>query len=217
MSDDSTTDAPSDEDSTTGADSRSDAEAPMTNFPVPDVEDLPEDLRERIEEETEKAGFTPNVFRAYGYKPSHFRPFFQYHDALVEDTPLDREEVEMIVVTVSGVNDCLYCVVAHGALCRFYSERPKLADQLATNHRAADLSERRRAMLDFAVKLTEEPGRVTGADLDELREVGFMDEEIWDIGSVTAFFNLSNRMSTMADMRPNEEFYTFARGMEGEE
>jgi uncharacterized peroxidase-related enzyme len=193
---------------------RSDAEEPMTNFPVPDTEDLPEDLQERIAEETEKAGFTPNVFRAYSYKPSHFRPFFQYHDALVEDTPLDREEVEMIVVTVSGVNDCLYCVVAHGALCRFYSERPKLADQLATNHRAADLSERRRAMLDFAVKLTEEPGRVTEADLDALREVGFTDEEIWDVGSVTAFFNLSNRMSTMADMRPNEEFYTFAREME---
>src|SRR6056297_1958191 len=189
-------------------------EEPMTAFPVPSVEDLPEDLRERIEAETDRAGFTPNVFRAFGYKPSHFRPFFEYHDALVEDTPLDREEVEMIVVTVSGVNDCLYCVVAHGALCRFYSERPKLADQLATNHRAADLSERRRAMLDFAVKLTEEPGRVTEADLEALREVGLTDEEIWDVGSVTAFFNLSNRMSTLADMRPNGEFYTFARGME---
>ena len=187
---------------------------PMTRFPVPDVEDLPEDLRERIEEETERAGFTPNVFSAFGYKPSHFRPFFAYHDALVEDMPLDREEVEMIVVTVSGVNDCLYCVVAHGALCRFYSERPKLADQLATNHRAADLSARRRAMLDFAVKLTEEPGRVTGDDLETLREAGLSDEEIWDVGSVTAFFNLSNRMATMADMRPNDEFYAFAREME---
>ncbi|MFC7081717.1 peroxidase-related enzyme [Halorussus caseinilyticus] len=187
---------------------------PMTNFPVPDIEDLPEDLRERIEEETERAGFTPNVFRAFGYKPSHFRPFFQYHDALVEDTPLDREEVEMIVVTVSGVNDCLYCVVAHGALCRFYSERPKLADQLATNHRAADLSERRRAMLDFAVKLTEKPGRVTDDDLAALRDAGLSDEEIWDVGSVTAFFNLSNRMASMADMRPNDEFYDFAREME---
>lgn len=186
---------------------------PMTNFPVPDVEDLPEDLQERIEEETERAGFTPNVFSAFGYKPSHFRAFFQYHDALVEDTPLDREEVEMIIVTVSGINDCLYCVVAHGALCRFYSERPKLADQLATNHRAADLSERRRAMLDFAAKLTEEPARVTQDDLEELREVGLSDEEIWDVGSVTAFFNLSNRMAVMADMRPNDEFYTFAREM----
>jgi uncharacterized peroxidase-related enzyme len=190
------------------------SDEPMTNFPVPDAADLPEDLRERIEEETERAGFTPNVFRAFGYKPSHFRPFFQYHDALVEDTPLDREEVEMIVVTVSGVNDCLYCVVAHGALCRFYSERPKLADQLATNHRAADLSARRRAMLDFAVTLTEQPGRVTEADLDELREAGLSDEEIWDVGSVTAFFNLSNRMASMADMRPNDEFYDFAREME---
>jgi len=183
----------------------------MTAFPVPSVEDLPEDLRERIEAETDRAGFTPNVFRAFGYKPSHFRPFFEYHDALVEDTPLDREEVEMIVVTVSGVNDCLYCVVAHGALCRFYSQRPKLADQLATNHRAADLSARRRAMLDFAVKLTEEPGRVTRDDVAALREAGLSDEESWDVGSVTAFFNLSNRMATMADMRPNDEFYDFAR------
>ncbi len=201
--DDSATDAPASDDSAT--------DGAMTNFPVPAVEDLPEDLRERIAEETERAGFTPNVFRAFGYKPSHFRPFFQYHDALVEDTPLDREEVEMIVVTVSGVNDCLYCVVAHGALCRFYSQRPKLADQLATNHRAADLSARRRAMLDFAVKLTEEPGRVTRDDVAALREAGLSDEEIWDVGSVTAFFNLSNRMATMADMRPNDEFYDFAR------
>jgi len=212
MTDEESTTEDATDDQQSGGETASDE--PMTNFPVPDVEDLPEDLQERIAEETEQAGFTPNVFRAYGYKPSHFRPFFQYHDALVEDTPLDREEVEMIVVTVSGVNDCLYCVVAHGALCRFYSERPKLADQLATNHRAADLSERRRAMLDFAVKLTEEPGRVTEADLEALREVGMTDEEIWDVGSVTSFFNLSNRMSTLADMRPNEEFYTFARGME---
>ena len=187
------------------------SDEPMTNFPVPDEDDLPEDLRERIEEETERAGFTPNVFRAYGYKPSHFRPFFQYHDALVEDTPLDREEVEMIVVTVSGVNDCLYCVVAHGALCRFYSDRPKLADQLATNHRAADLSERRRAMLDFAVKLTESPARVSEDDVEALEDRGFSREAVWDVGAVTSFFNLSNRMAHLADMRPNEEFYTLGR------
>jgi len=211
MADESTSSdtAADDADDPTADDSATDD--PMRNFPVPAVEDLPEDLRERIAEETERAGFTPNVFRAFGYKPSHFRPFFEYHDALVEDTPLDREEVEMIVVTVSGVNDCLYCVVAHGALCRFYSQRPKLADQLATNHRAADLSARRRAMLDFAVKLTEEPGRVTRDDVAALREAGLSDEESWDVGSVTAFFNLSNRMATMADMRPNDEFYDFAR------
>ena len=155
-------------------------EPAMGNFPVPDVKDLPEDLRERIEEETERAGFTPNVFPAMAYKPSHFRPFFEYHDALVEDTALDRDEVEMLVVTVSGVNDCLYCVVAHGALLRIYSGDPHLAEQLATNHRSADLSERHRAMLDFAVKLTEEPGTVEEEDLERLREVGFSQEAIWE-------------------------------------
>ncbi|MFC7154571.1 peroxidase-related enzyme [Halomarina halobia] len=190
---------------------------PMRNFPVPDREELPEDLRERIEEETERAGFTPNVFSAFAYKPSHFRAFFAYHDALVEDTALERDEIEMIVVTVSGVNDCLYCVVAHGALVRIYANDPKLADQLATNHRSADLSPRHRAMLDFAVKLTESPDEVEEADLDRLREHGFSDEAIWDIGSVTAYYNLSNRLATMADMRPNEEFYELGRTLSREE
>ncbi len=187
------------------------ADEAMGRFPVPDVDELPEDLRARIEEETERAGFTPNVFLAYGYRPSHFRAFFAYYDALVEDTELTREELEMIVVTVSGVNDCLYCVVAHGALLRLYADAPKLADQLATNHRSADLSERHRAMLDFAVQLTEEPGTVDAASAQALEEAGFSRRAVWDIASVTAFFNLSNRMSTVADMRPNEEFYTLGR------
>lgn len=186
-------------------------EPAMTEFPVPDVEELPDDLRERIEEEADRAGFTPNVFLAYAYKPAHFRPFFAYYDALVEETDLSRAEVEMLVVTTSGVNDCLYCVVAHGALTRIYSERPKLADQLATNPRSADLSERHEAMVELAVKLTEAPGRVTTTDVNTLREVGFSDEEIWDVGSVIAFFNLSNRMATLADMRPNAEFYSMGR------
>ncbi|MFC3478755.1 peroxidase-related enzyme [Halobacterium litoreum] len=184
----------------------------MRRFPVPDESDLPDDLRERIEDETERAGFTPNVFAAYAYKPSHFRPFFDYYDALVEDTPLAREEVEMIVVAVSGANDCLYCVVAHGALTRIYAEAPKLADQLATNHRVADVSEEHRAMLDFAVKLTESPAEVTEDDVQALYDAGFSQEAVWDIGSVAAFFNLSNRMATLADMRPNDEFYTLGRG-----
>lgn len=180
---------------------------PMRNFPVPDYDELPEDLRERIDEETENAGFTPNVFSAFGYKPSHFRAFVAYHDALVEDTALEREEIEMIVVTVSGVNDCLYCVVAHGALVRVYAEAPKLADQLATNHRSADLAPNHRAMLDFAVKLTESPETVERADLAQLRNQGFSEEAIWDIASVVSFYNLSNRMASVADMRPNDEFY----------
>ena len=183
----------------------------MGRFPVPDVEEVPEDVRDRIETETEEAGFTPNVFPAFAYRPSQFRAFFAYHDALTDETPLQREEVEMLVVTVSGVNDCLYCVVAHGALLRIFADAPKLADQLATNHRTADLSEPHREMLDFAVKLTESPGRVDDEDLEALRDVGFSEKEIWDVAAVVALFNLSNRMATVADMRPNEEFYEMAR------
>jgi uncharacterized peroxidase-related enzyme len=187
-------------------------EEAMGRFPVPDREDLPDDLRARIDEETERAGFTPNVFPAFAYKPSHFRAFFAYHDALTEETTLEREEIEMLIVTVSGVNDCLYCVVAHGALLRIFAEAPKLADQLATNHRSADLSEQHRAMLDFAVKLTEDPGRVDDADVKALIEAGFSTEEIWDVGSVVSVFNLSTRLATLADIRPNDEFYTMGRG-----
>ncbi|PSP50116.1 alkylhydroperoxidase [Halobacteriales archaeon QH_7_69_31] len=183
----------------------------MGRFPVPDVEEVPEDVRERIETETDEAGFTPNVFPAFAYRPSHFRAFFAYHDALTDETPLEREEVEMLVVTVSGVNDCLYCVVAHGALLRIFADAPTLADKLATNHRTADLSAAHREMLDFAVKLTETPGRVDETDVDRLRDAGFTSEEVWDIASVVSLFNLSNRMATVADMRPNEEFYKIAR------
>ncbi len=184
---------------------------PMHEFPVPDIENLPEDVRARIEAETEDAGFTPNVFPAFAYRPSHFRAFFAYHDALVENTALEREEIEMIVVAVSGANDCYYCIVAHGALLRIYGDDPFLADQLAANHRAADLSERHRAMLDVAVKLTESVGEVDSSDVERLREVGFSEKAIWDIASVTAYYNLSNRMANFADMRPNEEFHTIGR------
>lgn len=187
------------------------AEDAMGRFPDPEIEELPPDLRERIDEETERAGFTPNVFLAYGFRPSHFRAFFAYYDALVEDTELTRTEIEMLVVTVSGVNDCLYCVVAHGALLRLYADDPHLADQLATNHRSAPLDERHRTMLDFAVQLTEAPGTVDDDAVSALEDAGFSRRAVWDIASVVAFFNLSNRMSTVADMRPNEEFYTLGR------
>ncbi len=183
----------------------------MTRFEVPDFEELPADLQERIGEETEEAGFTPNVFSAFAYKPSHFRAFFDYHDALVDDTTLDREEVEMLVVAVSGRNHCYYCNVAHGALLRIYSGNPELADQLVANYRQADVSEKRMTMLDVAVTLTEHPDRVTEADLERLAEVGYSPEEMWDIAAVTAFFNLSNRMAMFADMRPNAEFHTMGR------
>ncbi|WP_411963149.1 peroxidase-related enzyme [Haloferax sp. YSMS24] len=183
----------------------------MTRFPVPDLDELPDDLRERIEDETERAGFTPNVFAGFAYKPSHWRAFFDYHDALVDDTDLERHEVEMIIVAVSGVNHCYYCNVAHGALLRIYAKDPLLADQLVANYRSADISEKHKTMLDVAVKLTERPVEVGDDDLQRLRDVGFSEEEVWDIGAVTAFFNLSNRMAMFADMRPNEEFHTLGR------
>ncbi|PSQ49062.1 alkylhydroperoxidase [Halobacteriales archaeon SW_7_65_23] len=186
----------------------------MTRFPVPDVESLPEDLQERIAEEEERAGFVPNVFLAYAYRPRQFRAFFEYYDAIVEESPLAREEIEMVIVAVSGANDCLYCVVAHGALCRIYAEDPHLAEQLATNHRTADISEAHRAMCDVAVKLTERSAEVEADDIERLREHGFSEGEIWDIASLTSLFNLSNRMAHFADMRPNEEFYELGRGAE---
>jgi uncharacterized peroxidase-related enzyme len=187
------------------------AEPAMTRFPVPDHDDLPEDVRERIDEEAERAGFRPNVMSAMAYRPAQFRAFFDYHDALVDESALEREEIEMIVLAVSGANDCLYCVVAHGALLRIYADHPHLAEQLATNHRTADINEAHRAMCDLAVQLTEDPATVAESDLELLREHGFSDEAIWDIGAVASLFNLSNRMAHLADMRPNEEFYRLGR------
>ena len=186
-------------------------EPAMTRFPVPDESDLPEDVREHIEAETERSGFTPNVMSAMAYRPAQYRAFFDYYDALVEEGALEREEVEMIIVAVSGANDCLYCVVAHGALLRIYAQDPHLAEQLATNHRTANVSEAHRAMCDLAVKLTEAPATVEEEDLERLREHGFSDEAIWDVGAVAGLFNLSNRMAHLADMRPNEEFYQLGR------
>ena len=179
----------------------------MRRFAVPSLDTLPEDVRDRIEIETEDAGFTPNVFLAFAYRPSHFRAFFEYYDALIEDSELTRDEIEMIVVATSAANDCYYCNVAHGALVRLYSGDQLLADQLVSNYRLADISDRHMAMLEFAVKLTERPGSVTDDDLDALEAAGFSRRAIWDIGSVTAFFNLSNRMAHLADMRPNAEFH----------
>jgi uncharacterized peroxidase-related enzyme len=183
----------------------------MRRFPVPDLDELPDDVRERIAAETERAGFTPNVFRAFAYRPAQFRAFFDYYDAIVEESPLTREEMELVVVAVSGANDCLYCVVAHGALLRIYAEDPQLAEQVATDYRSADIGPEHRAICAFAVKLTEEPAAVGEADIQRLREHGFSLGEIWDVGSLAALFNLSNRMAHLADMRPNEEFYVMGR------
>jgi len=189
-------------------------EPAMTRFPVPDSEDLPADVADRIERERERSGFVPNIFRALSYRPSHFRPFFAYWEALVEESTLARAEIEMIVVTVSGINDCYYNRVAHGALLRVYGDDPELADQLFTDYRSADLGDEHRLLLDFAVTLTESPGAITDADIDRLREAGFDDRTVWDVGSLTAYLNLTNRLENVADIRPNREFHGMGRDTE---
>jgi uncharacterized peroxidase-related enzyme len=186
----------------------------ISHFPLPDtLEQLPDDLRERILAVQEKAGFVPNVFLMLAHRPDEFRAFFAYHDALMEreSDSLTPSEKEMIVVATSAVNQCTYCVVAHGALLRIFSNNPLLGDQVAIHHRNADLSARERAMLDAAVKLTREPQAFGEADIAVLLAHGFTREDVWDIGAITAFFALSNRMAHLSAMRPNDEFYGMGR------
>jgi uncharacterized peroxidase-related enzyme len=180
---------------------------------VPELKDLPEDQRERILAVQAKAGFVPNVFLALAHRPAEWRAFVAYHDALlVKDTgSLTKGEREMIIVATSAANHCLYCVVAHGAILRVYEKQPLLADQVAVNHRKADLSPRQHAMLDFALKVCESSHTVGDADFAALHGHGFSDEDIWDIGAITAFFGLSNRMANLMSMRPNDEFYLLGR------
>ncbi len=184
----------------------------ISAFPVPAVDDLPDDLRARINEVAAKTGFVPNVFLALAHRPAELRAFIAYHDAVMErDDGLSRAEREMIVVATSAANDCPYCVVAHGAILRIRAKDPLIADQVAVNHRKADLPPRHRAMLDFAVLLATRPGEVGEAERERLRSAGFDDDEIWDIGAVTALFALANRMAHVTDLRPNAEFYAMGR------
>ncbi len=186
---------------------------PISRWPVPALKDLPADIRERIEQVQEKAGFVPNVFLALAHRPAEFRAFMAYHDALlVKDTgSLTKGEREMIIVATSGANNCLYCVVAHGAILRVYEKKPLIADQVAVNHRKADITPRQRAMLDFALKVTRASHEIGEADFDALRPHGFDDEDIWDIAGISAFFGLSNRMANLMSLRPNDEFYLMGR------
>ncbi len=188
------------------------ADKRISRFPVPELNDLPDDIRERILAVQEKSGFVPNVFLALAHRPDEFRAFFAYHDALMDkDEGLTPGEREMIVVATSGLNQCIYCVVAHGAILRIREKDPFLADQVATNYRKADVTDRQKAMLDFAAKVSLKAQDVNDADFEQLREHGFSDEEIWDIGAITAFFALSNRMANVTTMRPNNEFYLLGR------
>lgn len=181
-------------------------------YPVPELSDLPADVRDTMLKVQEKAGFIPNVFLTLAHRPDEFRAFFAYHDALMlRDSGLTKAEREMIVVATSGVNHCLYCVVAHGAILRIYAKNPQIADQVAVDFRKADITDRQKAMLEFAVKLARQPESVTTDDHAALRAHGFGDEDIWDIGAITAFFALSNRMAHLIGMRPNDEFYLMGR------
>ncbi|EYS88471.1 alkylhydroperoxidase [Cupriavidus sp. SK-4] len=190
----------------------SDTAFPISRYPIPALTDLPDDIRARILEVQEKAGFVPNVFLALAHRPDEFRAFFAYHDALMlKEGGLTKGEREMIVVATSGANQCLYCVVAHGAILRIYEKKPLVADQVAVNYLKADIPPRQRAMLDFAMKVCKASHEVGDADFAALREHGFSEEDAWDIAAITAFFGLSNRMANTVSMRPNDEFYLMGR------
>lgn len=185
---------------------------PISRYPVPELKDLPEDMRTRILEVQEKAGFVPNVFLALAHRPAEWRAFMAYHDALLlKEGGLSKGDREMIIVATSAANHCLYCVVAHGAILRIYEKKPLVADQVAVNHRKAEIPPRQRAMLDFAMKVCSASHEVEEADFAALREHGFSDEDAWDIAAITAFFGLSNRMANVTGMRPNDEFYLMGR------
>jgi uncharacterized peroxidase-related enzyme len=182
-------------------------------YPLTALKDLPEDIKAKVLEVQEKAGFVPNVFFALARRPAEWRAFFAYHDALMlkEEGALTKGDREMIVTTTSAANKCLYCVVAHGALLRIYEKEPLVADQVAVNYRKADISPRQRAMLDFAMKVCLHSDEIGEEDFPTLHAHGFSDEDIWDIAAITAFFGLSNRMASFSNMIPNPEFYLMGR------
>ena len=187
-------------------------EHPISRFRVPDPSDLPDDLRVAIEAVRERTGFVPNVFLALANRPEELRAFMAYHDALMERTGgLTKAEREMIVVATSAVNDCQYCVVAHGAILRIRAKDPRVADQIAINYRKADITDRQRAMLDFAIKVALDSRSVGDADFETLRGHGFDDDDIWDMVAITGLFGMSNRMANALSLRPNDEFYAMGR------
>ncbi len=185
----------------------------VTRFPLTEVADVPEDIRESILAVQEKSGFVPNVFLLLARRPAELRAFFAYHDAIMgrEESSLTKGEREMIITSISAVNRCTYCVVAHGALLRIFERNPLVADQVAVNHRTADIPPRQRAMLDFAHKVNVASQEIEDADFTALHAHGFDDEDAWDIASITAFFGLSNRLASTTRLMPNPEFYLMGR------
>lgn len=184
----------------------------ISRFPVPMLDQMPDDIRDKILAVQEKAGFVPNVFLTFAHRPDEFRAFFAYHDALLlRESGLSKGEKEMIIVATSGANGCLYCVVAHGAILRIYEKAPMIADQLATNYLKADITSKQKAMLGFAMKVCNASYAIGEDDFAALREHGWTDEDAWDIAGITALFGLSNRMANVTSMRPNDEFYMMGR------
>ena len=189
---------------------------PISRYPAPELPDLPQDIRERIEAVQEKSGFVPNIFLALARRSDEFRAFFAYHDALMEKPGgLSKAEREMIVVATSGVNNCQYCVVAHGAILRVRAKNPLIADQVAVNYRKADLAPRHKAMLDFALKVAERSHAVDDKDYEELKSHGFSDDDAWDVAAIAAMFAMSNRLANAFSIRPNDEFYLMGRETRG--
>ena len=187
-------------------------ELPISRFSIPNIQTLPEDIKTRILSVQEKSGFVPNIFLALAHRPAEFRAFFAYHDALMEkESGLSKGEREMIIVATSGLNQCIYCVVAHGAILRVRERNPIISDQIATNYRKANISERQRIMLGFAAKVAQNSYEIDENDITNLLEQGFSEDDVWDIGAIVALFALSNRMANMAGIRPNDEFYTMGR------
>ena len=188
------------------------SEKSISRFPVPELNSVPEDIRKKILNVQEKSGFVPNVFLALANRPAEFRAFFAYHDALMEkEGGLTKGEREMIVVATSSHNQCIYCVVAHGAILRIREKNPLIADQIATNYRKADITRRQKAMLDFALKVSRSSHKISKTDIEDMQRQGFSNDDIWDIGAISALFALSNRMANLTSMRPNDEFYLLGR------
>ena len=186
--------------------------AAINHYPIPEISDLPEDLRTFILNVNEKMGFVPNVFLVLAYRPDELRAFMAYHDAVMERKGgLSKEDREMIVVATSGDNNCQYCVVAHGAILRIRAKNPLIADQIAINHHKADITAREKAMLDFAIKVSQDSRSINDNDRENLKNHGFSDDDIWDIVAITAFFGMSNRLANSLSIRPNDEFYLMGR------
>jgi uncharacterized peroxidase-related enzyme len=185
---------------------------PISRFPAPKLSDLPHDVAARIKEVHENAGFVPNVFLVLAHRPEEFRAFSAYHDALM-DKPgnVTKAEREMIVVATSNASECQYCVIAHGAILRVRAKNPRIADQIAINYRKADIDERQKAMLDFAMKVSARAYEVGDSDMETLASHGFSDDDIWDIAAISAFFGMSNRLANVTNMRPNDEFFSLGR------